>query len=117
MHKPEELNECNGSFYRGNSLALLTDEEVKKHEDAQDSYDQMQASVPKVIYRTINKTMFLQVKNKPNATTTWKKVTLIHTDKGSLYKTNLLTQLQNTCYAEGESMRDHIEKMECLIVA
>ena len=41
----------------------------------------------------------------------WKMVISIHADKSTLYKTNLLTQLQNTCYAEGESMRDHITKM------
>ena len=34
-----------------------------------------------------------------------------YADKGSLYETNLLTQLQNTRYIEGESMRDHIAKM------
>jgi hypothetical protein len=71
----------------------------------------MQAAIHKVIYRTVNKTTFLQVKNKSDATAMWKKVASIHTDKGSLYEMNLLTQLQNTCYAEGESMRDHIAKM------
>ena len=64
-----------------------------------------------MIYRTIEKTTFLQVKNEPDAAAIWKKLTSIHADKGSLYKTNLLTQLQNTCYIEGESMRDHIVKM------
>ena len=41
----------------------------------------------------------------------WRKVASIHADKGSLYETNLLTQLQNTRYDEKESMRDHIAKM------
>jgi hypothetical protein len=111
VHKPEELDKRNGIFYKRNSLAPLTDMEVEKHEEAQDSYDQMQAAVFKVIYRTVDKTTFLQMKNESNATAMWKKVALIHANKGSLYKTNLLMQLQNTCYAEGESMRDHIAKM------
>jgi gag-polypeptide of LTR copia-type len=110
-HKLEELNECDGSFYKGNSLALLTDEEIEKHEETQDSYNQMQAAVCEVIYRTVDNTMFLQVKNEVNAAAMWKKVISIHADKGSLYETNLLTKLQNTRYAEGESMRDHIAKM------
>jgi hypothetical protein len=109
--KPEELNERNGSFYKGNSLAPLSDEEIEKHEENQDSYDQMQAAVREVIYRTVDNTTFLQVKNEANAAAMWKKVISIHADKGSLYETNLLTQLQNTRYTEGESMRDHIAKM------
>jgi hypothetical protein len=111
VHKPEELDERNGSFYKQNSLAPLTDKEVKKHKEAQDSYDQMQAAVRKVIYRTVDNTTFLQVKNESDAAAMWKKVVSIHADKGSLYETNLLMQLQNTCYAEGESMRDHIVKI------
>jgi gag-polypeptide of LTR copia-type/GAG-pre-integrase domain len=71
----------------------------------------MQAAVREVIYRTVDNTTFLQVKNESNAAAIWKKVASIHADKGSLYETNLLMQLQNTCYAEGESMRDHIAKM------
>ncbi|KAF8219755.1 hypothetical protein L208DRAFT_1148438, partial [Tricholoma matsutake] len=104
-------HKSNGSFFRANSLAPLTDEEIKKHEEMQDSYDQMEAAVREVIYRTVDNTTFLQIKNEPNAAAMWKKVILIHADKGSLYETNLLTQLQNTHYAEGESMRDHITKM------
>lgn len=71
----------------------------------------MQVAVRKVIYRTIDNTTFLQVKNESDAAAMWKKVASIHADKGSLYETNLLMQLQNTHYTEGESMRDHIAKM------
>ena len=35
----------------------------------------------------------------------------IHSDKGSMFETNLLTQLQNARYVEGESMREHLAKM------
>ena len=109
--KLEQLVERSGSFYRHGALTPLTDDKLTKHEEYQDTYDQMQAAVHKVIYRTINKTTFLQVKNESDAAAMWKKVALIHADKGSLYETNLLMQLQNTCYTKGESMRDHIAKM------
>jgi len=71
----------------------------------------MQAAICEVIYRTVDQTAFLQVKNEPDAAAMWKKVASIHAHKGSLYETNLLMQLQNTCYTEGKSMRDHIAKM------
>jgi hypothetical protein len=72
MHKPEELVGSNGSYYRHGSLAPLADDEIEKNEDTQDTYDQQQAAVCKVIYRTIDKTTFLQVKNKPTAAAMWK---------------------------------------------
>jgi hypothetical protein len=109
--KPETPIERNGSFYKLGSMAPLTDEELEKYEDSVDTYDQSQAAVREVIYRTIDKTTFLQVKNEADAAALWKKVASIHADRGNLYETNLLTQLQNIRYVEKESMRDHIAKM------
>ena len=109
--KPETPSERNGSHYKSGSLAPLSDEELEKHEDSVDTYDQSQAAVREVIYRTIDKTTFLQVKNEVNAAAMWRKVASIHADRGSLYETNLLTQLQNIRYVEKESMREHIAKM------
>ena len=43
--KPEKLMDRDGSFYKQATLAPLTDEELEKHEEAQDTYDQMQAAV------------------------------------------------------------------------
>ena len=71
----------------------------------------MQAAVREVIYRTVDKTTFLQIKNEVDAAAVWKKVSSIHADRGSLYEANLLVQLQNTRYIEKESMREHIAKM------
>ena len=109
--KPERLEERNGSFYKTTSLAPLTDDELEKHEETTDLYDQMQAAVREIIYRTVDKTTFLQIKNEADTASVWKKVASIHADKGSLYKANLLVQLQNTRYNEKESMREHIGKM------
>ena len=71
----------------------------------------MQAAIREIIYWTVNKTTFLQIKNEDNAASVWRKITLIHADKGSLYEANLLVQLQDTCYNKKESMREHIGKM------
>ena len=51
MCKLEALDEHNGSFYKQISLTPLTNEEAEKHEEVQDSYDQMQVAICKVIYR------------------------------------------------------------------
>ena len=59
----------------------------------------------------IVKLWWLKVKNEVDAASMWKKVASIHADKGTLYETNLLTQLQNIRYTEKESMREHIAKM------
>ena len=109
--KPELLIESNGAFFKSGSLAPLTDEELEKYEETVDTYDQSQAAVCEVIYRTIDKTTFLQVKNEVDAASMWKKVASIHANKGTLYETNLLMQLQNIRYTEKESMREHIAKM------
>ena len=111
VRKPETLVERNGSLYKPGSLAPLTDEELEKHEETVDTYDQMQAAVREVIYRTVDKTTFLQIKNESDAASVWRKVASIHADKGSLYEANLLVQLQNIRYTEKESMREHIGKM------
>ena len=109
--KPESLIERDGSYYKIGALAPLTDNELEKHEIEVDTYDQMQAAVREVLYRTVDKTTFLQIKNEPDAASIWKKIASVHADKGSLYEANLLVQLQNTRYNEKESMRDHIGKM------
>ena len=109
--KPERLDERDGCFYKLHSLAPLSDTELEKHEVAMDLYDQMQAAVREIIYRTVDKTTFLQIKNEADAASVWKKVASIHADKGTLYEANLLVQLQNARYNEKESMREHIAKM------
>ena len=109
--KPERLEERNGAFHKIGSLAPLSDAELEKHEEATDLYDQAQAAVREIIYRTVDKTTFIQIKNEADAASVWKKVTSIHSDKGSLYEVNLLVQLQNARYTEKESMREHLGKM------
>jgi len=109
--KPVQVITRGGAFYKQGTLAPLTDEELEKHEDEQDDYDQKQASVREVIYQTIDNSTYLQVKNERDAASMWKKVALIHSDKGTMYETSLLTQLQNAHYVEGESMQEHLASM------
>jgi predicted GIY-YIG superfamily endonuclease len=92
--KPVELREQDGLFYKGITPDPLTEEEIEEHEGEEDKYEQQQAAVRKVIYRTVDKSTFLQVKKETTAAAIWKKVISIHADKGSMYETNLLTQLQ-----------------------
>ena len=88
-HKPEVPVEHNGSFYYQNSMNPLT-EELEKDEDEQDSYDQKQAAVQEIIYWTIDMSSFLQVKNEKTATDVWKKLILIHAEKGGMYEPDLV---------------------------
>ena len=106
--KPETLNESNGAFYKPGSLAPLSDDEIVKHEETTDLYDQMQVAIREIIYRTVDKTMFLQIKNEKDAASVWRKVASIHADRGSLYEANLLVQLQNTRYNEKERDRKSV---------
>jgi hypothetical protein len=67
MRKPVDLVEQNGSFHKPGQLAPLTNEEVEKHEDEVDNYLMKQAAIREVIYRMIDMSMFLQVKNELDA--------------------------------------------------
>ena len=109
--KPVALSEMNGDYFKPGRLAPLSDEELEKHEQEQDLYDQHQATVHNIIYRTVDKSTFLQVKGEKTADMVWKKLTSIHANKGGMYETDLLAKLQNMCYTEGESMRDHLTEM------
>jgi hypothetical protein len=109
--KPIELVERNGDYYKPSSLSPLSDEEIEKHEESQDLYDQNQATVREIIYCTVDKSTFLQIKGQKSADLVWKKLISIHADKGGMYETDLLTRLQNARYTEGDNMREHLSTM------
>ena len=79
-HKPVKLVERNGDYYKLNATSPLNDDELEKHEKDQDEYEQKQASVHKVFHRSINKSTYIQVKNKMDAAI-WKKIVSIHADR------------------------------------
>ena len=105
------LREQDGEFFKGSDPVPLSEEDVEKHQGEEDKYEQYQAAAREVIYRTVDKSTFLQVKNETTAATVWKKVTSIHADKGSMYKMNLLTQLQTLRLTENRDMREHLTKV------
>ena len=109
--KPVDLIERDGGYFAPGHLGPLGDAEFEKHEEEQDEYEQKQASVREILYRTIDHLTFIQVKNEPNAKAVWNKIISIHANKGKMYKTNLLTQLQNSRFVEGENMREHLMKL------
>jgi hypothetical protein len=80
-----DLVERNGEYYRQGTLSPLNNEELKKHEKEQDEYEQKQTSVREVFHRTVNKSMFIQVKNETDAAAVWKKIVSIHANRGSMF--------------------------------
>ena len=106
-----KLKKHGGDYYKPHSLAILTNEELEKCEKEEEAYEQKQAAIWEVIYQTVDKSMFLQVKNEITAAAVWKKVILIHADKGSMYETNLLMQLQTIWYMENGYMQEHLTNM------
>ena len=106
--QPVQLTERNGSYYRLNELSPLSDEDLEKHEDFVDSYDQKEAQVREIIYETVSKSVFLEIKDESSAAGAWSKLVAIHEAKGIMTYTDTLTKLSSTRYADGKSMRAHI---------
>ena len=98
------LMEQDGEFYKGSNPNPLSKEDVEKHQGEEDKYEQHQAAICEVIYRTVDKSTFLQVKNETDAAAVQNKVISTHANKGSMYETNLLTQLQTLQLTENGDM-------------
>src|SRR6266850_5187943 len=109
--KPEEVEEQDGKFYKKGSLNALTDTELEALEKSMDEYEQKQASVREIIYKTISQSMFLQIKNEPTAAKVWAKVVSIMEDKGDLIQVSVLMKLQTMICLEDEDVRAHLAKM------
>ncbi|KAH0583133.1 hypothetical protein H2248_011019 [Termitomyces sp. 'cryptogamus'] len=114
MHKLVMLVKCKGSFYHDDkSLAPLTNDQINEIKDAMEEWMQKEAQVHEIIYSTVDQSAFHQVKGEPTATDIWKKLMSIHGSKGAMYGTDLLAQLQNTCFVKnGEiDMHTHLSNM------
>ena len=109
--KPEELEEWTRKFYKPEIMLPLTDDKLEAHKNLIDTYEQKEVMLCEIIYETINRSTFIQIKGKPTAANIWKKLQSIHTDKGSMFETDLLTQLQTICFSDGDSMQTHLIKM------
>jgi hypothetical protein len=76
--QPAKLKEQSRENFKPGSITPLTDNELEKHKEDEDAYKQKQVAIQEVIYQTVNKSTFLQIKNKTDAAAVWKKVISIH---------------------------------------
>ncbi|KAG6815603.1 hypothetical protein H0H87_000211 [Tephrocybe sp. NHM501043] len=99
--KLANLTEHKGFFFMGkNMLTLLLDKEIAAYKDEVELWEQKEAQVREIIYGSVDQSTFYQVKNEPTAAAVWKKLASIHTIKGAMFETDLLNQLQTSCYVE-----------------
>lgn len=112
--KPKGLIDRNGEFYRPGAAAdakPLTEEEIEKVETDLDAWDTKQAQVREIIYATISKTTYIQIKGAATVSDLWTKLASIHEiEKGPLVHTDILAKLQSSRY-NGKNMRTHITNM------
>ncbi|KAG6853014.1 hypothetical protein C0991_007455 [Blastosporella zonata] len=94
----------------------MTDEEVEEYEEKIEIWLQKEAQVREFIYGTIDKSTLLQIKNELTAVDVWKKLASIHSDKGAMFETELLTQLSNSRFhtADSATMREHLAGLTTL---
>jgi len=111
VHKPEDLEERNRGFFKPKTESPLTDDQLEAHENEIDAYEQKEAMLHEIIYGTVNRSTFVQIKGAATAANVWKKLQSIHANKGSMFEMDLITQLQTIRYSDGNSMRTHLTKM------
>jgi hypothetical protein len=100
-----------GEYYMPKGMKALTDDELEALEKKLDDFSQKEASVREVIYDTVSRTTFLQIKNELTSAAVWKSLALIFEDKGELTQLDTLTKLQGLVCLETTDMRDHIADM------
>ena len=110
--KLEELEQCSDKkWYIKGTTTALTNEEIEKHEDAINIYEQQEAQVWEFIYSTVDASTFIQIKGN-NAAEVWVKLVAIHSKRGDMFQTDLLNKLQTIRYIEGEDMWAHLGMMQ-----
>ena len=105
-----ELEEKNGKSYKKGSPTPLTEEEIEKHDDAIDLYQQREAQVHEFIYGTVDPSTSMQIEVE-TAAEVWKNLVAIHTTKGDMFQTDILNKLQTIRHTEGDDMRVHLNSM------
>jgi hypothetical protein len=110
--KPIEIElRDDGEYYLPKSMVPLSDDKIEEYETKTDEYAQKQASVREVIYETVSKSTFLQIKNEADASLLWKKLSSIFEGKGDMVQADMLTRLHNMMCAEDGDVRTHISDM------
>ncbi|TFK38538.1 hypothetical protein BDQ12DRAFT_574814, partial [Crucibulum laeve] len=67
----------------------LSDNELEKHEQEMDAYATKQAQVREIIYETVSKSTFLDIKNEPSAAAMWIKLVSINEKKSDMFETDV----------------------------
>ena len=89
----------------------LTEGQVEDYKKKIDEFAQKQVSVQEVIYKTVSKSTFLQIKNEANTSLLWKKLISIFEGKGDMVQADMLMKLHNMMCTEDGDVRAHISDM------
>jgi len=109
--KPVEVEIINDKTHKKGSSTPMTDNELKMYYDSFTDYEQKEAQVRNVIYKTIPKSVFLQVKGQPTASKVIDKLVAIFEQKGQATIQETLNKLTNLHYTDGLSMNTHVGTM------
>ena len=105
------IPQCSDKWYIKGTTMALTNEEIEKHGDAINIYEQWEAQVQEFIYSTVDASTFTQIKGN-NTAEVWVKLVAIHSKRGEMFQTNLLNKLQTIWYIKGEDMWAHLGMMQ-----
>ncbi|KAG6839092.1 hypothetical protein H0H87_001657, partial [Tephrocybe sp. NHM501043] len=114
LRRPADLMEHEGFFFMGkNTLTPLSDKEIAAYKDEVELWEQKEAQVQEIIYGSVDQSTFYQVKNEPTAAAVWKKLASIHANKGAMFETDLLNQLQTSRYVKNGDIdvRTHLTNL------
>jgi hypothetical protein len=109
--KPAEVEIINDKVHKKGKPTPMDDDELETYYDSVADYEQKEAQVRDVIYETIPKSVFLQVKGQPTASKVIDKLVAIFEQKGQATIQETLNKLTNLCYTDGSSMNTHIGTM------
>ncbi|KAF9500284.1 hypothetical protein BDN71DRAFT_1463050 [Pleurotus eryngii] len=89
----------------------LSDDIVEAMFTKLDEFEQKEAQLREIIYETVNKTTFLQIKNEERASDVWARLVHINENKGTLYQLDTLAKLQAKRLLEGTDVHAHLAEM------
>jgi hypothetical protein len=109
--KPAEVEVINDKVHKKGNPVPMDDDELETYYDSFADYEQKEVQVRDVIYETIPKTIFLQVKGQPTAAKVIGKLLSIFEQKGQATIQETLNKLTNLRYTDGSSMHAHVGTM------
>jgi len=109
--KPVEVEVINDKTHQKGKTAPMTDDELEEYYTSFADFEQKEAQVRDIIYETIPKSVFLQVKGQATAAKVIDKLVVIFEQKGQATIQDTLNKLANLRYTDGLSMHTHIATM------